>query len=541
MASSLPGSRWSRIRLVIKVVEIRLRFIVLIGTTGLTFAYWDTIANRYDKWMRPESRSEVAQIGSEFYCPMHPNVVRDELGSCPICGMPLSKRLKGTRSPLPEGVLARVQLAPMRIRQANIRTVSVAYEPMSETLTTVGTVEYDERRLKRISSKVKGMARVEKLYVDFNGVDVEAGQPMADLYGAELYQGVRELLLAQKRAQSPVGRSIAGDPAEMVKLSAEKLKLMGVTQAQVDAILRSDKADFTLPIVAPIGGHIVRKEVVEGQYVSEGQLMFEVADLHSVWVKAQVFEDQVGLVRVGQEVEATVAAYPGEVFKGKVAFLQPHLDPATRTLEVRYDLANPGHKLRPGFFATVTLKTPMAETPMFRGRIASTRPRIIANPTIAEQVKCPVTGGKLGSMGDPVATETSGRRVWTCCGACPPKLLASPAKYLARLDPPPVDGVLSVPESAVIDTGALTMVYIEAEPGVFEGRKVVLGPRNGGRFPVLEGLEPGDSVVANGAFLVDAESRLDPSTRPEPPKEKPVATPEPAGRSASRDSSVIIR
>ncbi len=539
MASSAPRSRWSKIRLVIKVVELRLRFVALLAATGLAFAYWDTIQNRYEKWMRPAHRAEAAHVGSEFYCPMHPNVVRDESGSCPICGMPLSKRVKGEKTPLPEGVLARVQLAPMRVRQAGIRTVSVAYGPMSETLTTVGTVDYDERRLKRISSKIKGMARVERLYVDFNGVEVEAGQPMADLYGAELYQGVRELLLAQKRAQGPVGRSAGGDPSEMVGLSTEKLKLMGVTQAQVDAILRSGKAEFTLPIVAPIGGHVVRKEVVEGQYVSEGQLMFEVADLHSVWVKAQVYEDQVGLVRVGQEVEATVAAYPGEVFKGKVAFLQPHLDPATRTLEVRYDLANPGHKLRPGFFATVSLKTPIAETPMFRGRIAPARAAIGTNPTVAEQEKCPVTGGKLGSMGDPVATETGGRKVWTCCGACPPKLLASPARYLARLDPPPVDGVLSVPDSAVIDTGALTMVYIEVEAGVFEGRKVVLGPRNGGRFPVLEGLEPGETVVANGAFLVDAESRLDPSTRPEPSREKPA--PEPAGRAAARETSTIAR
>ena len=446
---------------------------------------------------------------------MHPNVVRDEPGACPICGMPLSKRKHGEKQAMPEGVLARVQLAPNRIRQGNIRTVAVAYEPMAETLTTVGTVEYDERRLKRISSKVKGMARVEKLFVDFNGVDVEAGQPMAELYGPELYQGVRELLLAQKRSQTSTARSIGGDPSEMVSLSVDKLKLMGVTQAQVDAILKSGKAEFTLPIVAPIGGHVVRKDVVEGQYVNEGQTLFEVVDLHNVWVKAQVYEDQVGLVRVGQEVEATVGAYPGEVFQGKVAFLQPHLDPTTRTMEVRYDLVNTGHKLRPGFFATVTLKTPVAETPMFRGRVASARARSRRIPTVAEQEKCPVTGGALGSMGDPVKEEAGGRVVWTCCAACGPKLKASPAKYLARLDPPPVNGVLSVPESAVIDTGALTMVYVEVEPGVFEGRRVVLGPRSGGRFPVLEGLTPGEAVVANGAFLVDAESRLDPSTRPE--------------------------
>ncbi len=232
-----------------------------------------------------------------------------------------------------------------------------------------------------------------------------------------------------------------------------------------------------------------------------------------------------------------VPAYPGEVFRGKVAFLQPHLDPTTRTVEVRYDLPNPAHTLRPGFFATVTLKTPVAETPLFRGRVAAGRVALKANPTVLEQKICPVTGGKLGSMGDPVATEAEGRKVWTCCGACPPKLRASPSRYLARLAPTPVDGVLSVPESAVIDTGTLTMVYVEADPGVFEGRKVVLGPRSDGRFPVLEGLAPGEAVVADGAFLVDAESRLDPATRPEPPKSVPA----PPGRSASVEGRSINR
>ena len=114
-------------------------------------------------------------------------------------------------------------------------------------------------------------------------------------------------------------------------------------------------------------------------------------------------------------------------------------------------------------------------------------------------------------MGDPIPVEVEGRKVWTCCSACPPKLKAQPAKYLARLAPPPRDEVLSVPESAVIDTGSRKVVYVESEPGVFEGREVVLGPRIGDRFPVLEGLAPGEKVAAAGAFLIDAESRINPA------------------------------
>jgi Cu(I)/Ag(I) efflux system membrane fusion protein len=114
-------------------------------------------------------------------------------------------------------------------------------------------------------------------------------------------------------------------------------------------------------------------------------------------------------------------------------------------------------------------------------------------------------------MGDPIPVLAEGRQVWTCCAACPPKLKANPAKYLVRLEPAPRGQVLSVPESAVVDTGTRKVVYVESEPGIYEGREVVLGSRSGDRFPVLEGLAPGEKVAAAGAFLIDAESRLNPA------------------------------
>ena len=143
-----------------------------------------------------------------------------------------------------------------------------------------------------------------------------------------------------------------------------------------------------------------------------------------------------------------------------------------------------------------------------------------------------MTNAKLGSMGDPLTVDVEGRKVWICCAGCEPTLKAKPAKYLARLAPAPTGVVLTVPESAVIDTGTRKVVYVETEPGVFEGREVVLGPRSGDRYPVLEGLAPGDRVAAAGSFLIDAESRLNPAAPAEPVRH---------GRARSSEAKAPVR
>jgi Cu(I)/Ag(I) efflux system membrane fusion protein len=537
--SQAPLGRWQKLRLVVKVIELRLRFTALMAITALVFAYWDTIANRYEKWMRPDGLSHVAAPGFEFYCPMHPHVVQNDAGNCPICGMTLAKRVWSEQPDLPAGVTARVVLAAPRVQQAGIETALVGYAPLNQVVTTVGYVAFDERRMANVVSKVPGKSRVEKLYVNVTGQNVVTGQPLAELYSPELAQAIEELLTASRSAQTSLqpqtdfARSLLGDRQAMVRASAEKLKRWGITPAQVDEIMAKGQSGSTFPILSPKSGHVYKKNVVEGQEVSEGFPMFEVIDLDTVWVQAQVYEQQLGQIHEGQAAVATVDAFPGERFSGELEFMQPHLDAATRTVEVRYALKNPGHRLRPGMFATVTLSAPVASTPDFRAQTkgpavaAQGVPLRHAALTASEQKNCPVTEAKLGSMGEPIAVEIKAQTIWTCCAACPPKLKAEPEKYLVRLEPAPQGQVLSIPESAVIDTGTRKVVYVETGPGIYEGREVVLGRRSGDRFPVLEGLAPGETVAAAGAFLIDAESRLNPN----------VARTPSAGRSAAPETA----
>jgi membrane fusion protein, copper/silver efflux system len=426
---------WPKFKLIVKVVEVRLRFIAILLVTALVIGYWDTITNYWDKWTRsaPAEVSKLAK-GEEFYCPMHPQVVRDNFDPngvvphCPICGMPLSLRKKGAPSILPPGVTGRVQLSPQRVELAGIEMVEIGYQPLVKQTITVGNVAYDQSRLSRVVSRVNGY--VEKLYVDKTYVSVKQDEPLAEIYSPELYASSQELLLAAKR----------GANAENVAPARQRLELLGVGQEEIDAMIASGKATARLVIRSPRSGQVIGKDIVAGARVEEGMTLLDIADLTSVWIEADVYEKDIAYLRPGQAIQATVEAMPNRKFKGEVAAIYSQLDSATRTVRVRFKVDNASGELRPGMFATVRIDTPLDQIDQFK----------------------------------------SGQ-------------------------------VLAVPERAVIDTGTRQIVYVQREPGLFEGVEVHLGPRVGEFYPVLSGLQPGQRVAAAGAFLIDAETRLNPS------------------------------
>lgn len=497
---------WRGVVFAIKAIEIRLRFVAILVGIGLLIGYWDTIRNYWDKWTRPAAGGATELVaGEEFYCPMHPSVIRDKPDAgdatpkCPICGMPLSKRTKGEAARLPEGILSRVQLSPYRVQLAGIETSEVKHRPLVKEVRTVGFVTFDESKLSRLVVRVSGY--LEKLYVNKSFAEVREGEPLAEIYSPDLYSAMRELLITR------------GDNSGLSKIAHERLRLLGVADQEIDEVEKSGQAKYRLIIRSPRTGHVFQKEVVEGDRVEVGRMLFEVADLLTIWIEAEVYEKDASLIRAGQEVEATLEGLPGRVFTGKVGLVHPHVETATRTNRVRFELENPGHLLRPGMYATVTLKTPISELEPFASvaRPKDELPALSDDELIARQNICPVTGAKLGSMGKPIRATVGNQTLFLCCASCPDKLQREPQKYLARLNTVTADGVLSVPESAVIDTGNQKVVYVERRAGLFEGVAVKLGPRSGGHYAVIDGLLAGDRVATAGSFLVDAETRLNPA------------------------------
>ena len=464
------GSAWQ----VLKTLQARLRFIVVLAAIGGVIANWDTLKAHYEKLTRPGAGPSAAASDVEYWCPMHPTIIRDHPDKCPICAMPLSKRKigdKGNDEPLPAGVTSRVQLSPYRIALAGIRTAEVGYRKLTKNITAAGFVEFDERKLARITARATGKSRLDRLYVNVTGQMVQKGDRLADLYSPELVVTVQNLLDARKAGRDDLQRD-----------ARERLRLWDIDSDQINAVLKSGKPITHLTIRSPISGHVIKKYQVEGDYVDEGAPLYDIADLSTVWIEAQVYEDQIAFLKTGMEARATAKAFPGRTFRGRVAFIHPHLDAASRTLRVRFDVDNEDHALRPGTYASVMLEVPAARLAQFR-------------QALREDWGSGTTGAVMAH-----ALFASGR---PAAPGLEPLLHAAVAQAL--LD---ADLVLAVPERAVIDTGRRQLVYRAAAADVYEGVLVELGPRSGNDFPVVRGLEPGDRVATEGSFLIDAEQRL---------------------------------
>lgn len=337
---------------------MKLRNPKLAAFVALGFLIAATVTGALIWKYAPEDVHEHEE-GTIYYCPMHPTVTSPTPGNCPICGMNLIKRVNSdlTADKLADaGALESISMSPSQRVMANVATAPAELMSWNRGLVTTGSVDYDETRLAQITSYTAG--RIERLFVEFTGDTVRRGQAVAQIYSPELYSSQQEYLLAlanrerMQQAGFDDARSAAGD---LVESSRRRLELLGMTAAQIRELEKGRKPFYTTTIYAPVGGIVTARNVVPQQYVMAGQPLFEVADLTNIWVEADIYEQDLGRVSVGQTAAITTPAYPGRELTGTVAFIEPVLSGQSRSNRVRVQLANPGMQLKPGMFVTVRL------------------------------------------------------------------------------------------------------------------------------------------------------------------------------------------
>ncbi len=314
----------------------------------------------------PAPKSAPTPAVSLYHCPMHPTIVQDHPGDCPICGMRLvpaspgavGEPARSTDAAQAETAagLATVEIDPARQQLIGLETTAAEFGPVGGSWRTVGRVAIDETRVRHVNLKVP--AFVERIFVDFVGKTVQRGDPLFSVYSPELLAAQEEFLLARRTRDAMAAAGAATEGDVLVEAARRKLMLWDVPARDIDAIARSGKPGRTLTLYSPVAGVVTKKDVVEGMKLDAGAMPYEIVDLSSVWVLADVYETELRYVREGMTATLQLNAFPNRPFPGHVVFIDPLLDPTTRTVKVRLTFANPTGELRPEMYGEVVLQSP---------------------------------------------------------------------------------------------------------------------------------------------------------------------------------------
>ena len=440
----------------------------------------------FQRYMSDHSATGLKPVAAPkqlYRCPMHPQVVQDHPGDCPICGMrlvaftpeedrgdqlvaptePTPKKKIRFRSTMNASEISEqpgkdsmgMEMVPFEVEEpgrgdrpvapTGLAPVKISAEARQRMGLTLGTVERrflqkevrtsarivpDETRLYRVTTKVEGW--VDQLYVNVTGQAVEKGQPLLAIYSPELVATEEELLAAIKMARnlsnSPFP-NVSASGEELVAAARRRLKLMDLSDAEIRRIERTGEVRKNMTLSAPASGFVLEKNVLAGQKIMPGDSLMVIADLSQVWGLADIYEPDLPYIAVGMPAVITLPYRPGQTFAGTIVFLDPALNPQTRTLRARLDIPNPGLALKPEMFATARLFYNLGEE-------------------------------------------------------------------------------LAVPEGAVMRTGEHAFAFVAGEGEQLIPKEITVGARSDGYFQVLSGLNEGDRVVTSANFLVDSESSL---------------------------------
>ncbi len=474
------------------------------------------------KWLTADGFSggqgeSVAKVdGGEdkrYICPMMCTPPSTEPGRCPVCAMELVEATGGGGG---DGISVTIEASARRL--VGIQTAMSKMGEVNRTIRTIGSIDFDESQLSTISAYIDG--RLEKMYANYAGVKVNEGDDLALIYSPQLYTAQTEFITSMN-SDGKIGRfQISG--GDLNKMARENLTELGMTESQIDQLGKSGKPMSRIRIKSPQSGTVIEKSAVEGDYVKTGHKLYRVADLSSVWLMLDLFPDDASAVRFGQQVEAEIQSMPGEVFTGRVAFIDPTVNPKTRTVRVRVEIMNFDGKLRPGDYATARVTVPAI--PM-------------------DQVYDPALANKyISPMHPQVIRDEPGK-----CPLCDMDLVPTSQLGFAS-EPLPMQQVVTVPRDAVLLAGENSVIYVETETGRFEIRRVTVGPMNRKEAVIVEGLSAGETIATGGNFLIDSQMQLagnpslmDPTKAPsyspgplELPKTNPVMLATDAGKTLDR-------
>lgn len=367
----------------------------------------------------PTSKSAAASGERKplFYqSAMHPWIKNDKPGRCTICGMELTPVYEGEKGFDESGGGNVVALTQNQIQVLHVQTVEAKIRPLIRTLRVAGVVDDNAMRHRILSAYVDG--RIDKLHVNFVGSEVTEGQPLAEFYSPTLLQAEREY------------RQLGG---ELRKNTALRLRQMGLTPDQIDALEQKPADSLTSQILSPISGTVVSQAIYEGQYVATGQQLFEIADFSTMWFMFRAYEQDMPWIKTGLTVKVSTPSIPNKEFTGRITFIDPNFDEATRSTKVRVELPNP----------------------LVNGR------RELLHRLYADG--------------------------------------------MVELEAP---AVLTVPRSAVIETGPEAVVYIDQGGGAYEHAVLKTGRRGDTHIEVLSGVKEGDAIVTNGNLLIDGQAEM---------------------------------
>lgn len=281
-------------------------------------------------------------------CSMHPQIRMNEPGQCPICGMdliPLTEYSADGLDIVPEAIL----MTEAAMKLADIQTITVQKSYPDKEIYMLGKVKPDERNIAELTARYGG--RIEKLYVNFTGRDVQKGEKLATVYSPALITAQKELLEAQSYRQSS---------PEFYKAARNKLKLWDLTEEQINHIEQEGEAQLYFNVLSPISGTVTKRHVATGDYISEGSSLFQVIDLTHVWIMFEAYENDLPWIRPGDKVTFTVQSLPGNNYSGRIAFIDPVIDPRTRIAQVRVEVKNPGLLLKPEMFVNGIISSSFA-------------------------------------------------------------------------------------------------------------------------------------------------------------------------------------